>query len=466
MTKIIAFARILPVIFPLFAFTQTSLSAHLSSFPSMDYRIVHQQTMLNAYHGDLLAEGRSDTNGQLSASFALSGEQPALLFIGNQFFKIWLTPQTTLHIKEIDGQFDFIGATADHNRFLFTTGLMRPYTVNPLVNSDQFQPVQHIAYLNQLEQQRWQTYRTAFATQKVSSAFRSFVTGEISGFTFLQKHQYPQRFVYMNKTLREEDISRDYYNFWQGFQLANDTISSDIYHQSLQAFLEFSAKSKLGHSPKLSELYQAEFRLMDSLLKDKPLTHQRQKAEAIRFLIQYTDLNDLSQQAISALYNDFPHSPYAAFLEREWRKKNDAKLIVPSFQLRDSQGNLVDSKSLKGKLVYIDFWGSWCQPCMALMPSSEKLQQKFKNQPIVFLFINFHDSEEKWLKTVRDKHLSGLHLKAEKENESYFQKVFGIDQGFPRYALLDRDGKLQTTSAPRPDAKEIIPYLEHLLRKN
>lgn len=76
---------------------------------------------------------------------------------------------------------------------------------------------------------------------------------------------------------------------------------------------------------------------MDSLLKDTPLTHQRQKAEAIRFLIQYTDLNELSQQAIFALYNDFPDSPYAAFPEREWRKKNESKLITPSFQLRDSK---------------------------------------------------------------------------------------------------------------------------------
>ncbi len=464
MIKILAITQFLLLLSSVMILGKSTFSAQLASFPSTEYRLVYQQNMLNAYRGKVLAEGKSDINGKFSLSFSITSPQPLLLFIGNQFFKIWFTPEASLHFKEAEGRFEFNGTNALENKFLFDTQLMQPYTVNPVATSTHFEPDSQITYLSQLEKERWQQYRNTIAHQNVSPIFQSFVTGEINGFTFLQKSQYPQRFIYMTKTLRIEDIPENYYVFWKEFQLLEDATPSDIYHQSLQAFIEFKAKSKVGHSADMNSLYQTEFALMDSLLKGRPLTLQRQKAEAIRFLIQYTDLNKLSQKAIRTLYNDFPSSPYVVFLEKEWRKKTKTILSSPSFRLRDSQGNLVDSKDLKGKVVYIDFWGSWCQPCIALMPSSEKLQQKFKNQPVVFLFINFHDSKEKWLKTLQQRQLTGLHLKAEKENEAYFQEVFGIGEGFPRYALLDREGKLQSTAAPRPDSPEIVPLLEKFIK--
>jgi hypothetical protein len=56
-------------------------------------------------------------------------------------------------------------------------------------------------------------------------------------------------------------------------------------------------------------------------------------------------------------------------------------------------------------------------------------------------------------------------VKAEKEDEDYFEKIFGISQGFPRYALVDKSGRLVTTAAPHPGDEGIYLFIEKYLNQ-
>lgn len=455
----------LPLLFfTITGFCKNTLSGAMPAFPLSTYKIVHNQTMVNAYQGETLAEGKTDLKGGFSASFELDSEQPILFFIGNQFFKIWLVPNSDLTITENHTNFDFKGETSAENYFLFKSGIMRPYTVETQLNSSHFEPDKQLIYLDKLEKDRWELYETTFQ-KRASSRFQSFIKGETVYFTYLYKNQYPQRFLYMTKTIQAKDIPPLYYSFWLDFKVLDDVNFSDVYQNSLQAYIEFMAKKRVKNPSDLSELYRVEFELIDSLLKDRPLTRQRQKAEAIRFLIQYTDQIELSKKEIDRLYADFPNSHYIYYLETAWKKKNKHMFTTPDFQLKDVHGSSIDIRRFKGKVIYIDFWGSWCKPCMALMPSSEKLREKFKTKNVVFLYINFHDSKDRWLKTINEKRLQGVHLKAEKENEAYFNDTFGIGQGFPRYALIDTKGVLITMAAPRPDSEQIVSFIEKALKE-
>jgi len=97
------------------------------------------------------------------------------------------------------------------------------------------------------------------------------------------------------------------------------------------------------------------------------------------------------------------------------------------------------------------------------MPASLELQTKFAGEKIVFLYIDFYDTKEKWLKAIDSYKIPGLHLKAEKNDEKYFNDHFGINQGFPRYAVIDKDGKLLTTAAPHPADERTVSFLKQLL---
>lgn len=72
--------------------------------------------------------------------------------------------------------------------------------------------------------------------------------------------------------------------------------------------------------------------------------------------------------------------------------KNVASMPSTSFagvQFKDAEGRIVDLGSLKGKVVFLNFWATWCPPCLAEMPSIQKLYTQFKDDPdFVFLLVD------------------------------------------------------------------------------
>ncbi|HSN61268.1 MAG TPA: TlpA disulfide reductase family protein, partial [Ferruginibacter sp.] len=80
-------------------------------------------------------------------------------------------------------------------------------------------------------------------------------------------------------------------------------------------------------------------------------------------------------------------------------KKEGVNAITPensSFSYTDAAGITVSTAGLKGKVVFINFWASWCPPCQAEMPSLHGLYNKLKDDNrFVFLFINEDEDKEK-----------------------------------------------------------------------
>ncbi|WP_426478195.1 TlpA family protein disulfide reductase [Chryseobacterium sp. CBSDS_008] len=63
------------------------------------------------------------------------------------------------------------------------------------------------------------------------------------------------------------------------------------------------------------------------------------------------------------------------------------------FMLKNEDGNIIDTSALQNKVVFINFWASWCPPCRAEFPSVQKLYDQYKNNPdMVFLTVNLDDN--------------------------------------------------------------------------
>lgn len=129
--------------------------------------------------------------------------------------------------------------------------------------------------------------------------------------------------------------------------------------------------------------------------------------------------------------------------------------MAPTFAYEDINGNTVTSEQLKGKVIYIDVWATWCGPCMGEIPHLKKLDSELHGMDIAFVSISIDGDKEAWKKMVEKKELQGYQLFAEGEWQSDIIKDYAI-QGIPRFILIDKDGKLVNADANRPSSEEII----------
>ena len=75
---------------------------------------------------------------------------------------------------------------------------------------------------------------------------------------------------------------------------------------------------------------------------------------------------------------------------------------TPDFTLPDPEGKKISLKDFKGKLVFLNFWASWCVPCREEMPAMERLYQQYKTKGFVILAVNVKDSRRDALAFIKE----------------------------------------------------------------
>ncbi len=132
--------------------------------------------------------------------------------------------------------------------------------------------------------------------------------------------------------------------------------------------------------------------------------------------------------------------------------------VAPGFAYQDKNGKIVSLDSLKGKVVYIDVWATWCGPCKMEIPYLKQLEEEFHNKNIAFVSISLDQDKEAWIKMVMEKNMSGYQLIADNAWDSSLTKDYVI-RTIPRFILIDKAGKIVSVNATRPSdpiTKQII----------
>jgi thiol-disulfide isomerase/thioredoxin len=138
---------------------------------------------------------------------------------------------------------------------------------------------------------------------------------------------------------------------------------------------------------------------------------------------------------------------------------------APAISLADTSGHSVELSELRGKLVLVNLWATWCEPCLREMPSLERLQSRL-GERIAVLAV----SEDRGGNKTVEPFIAKLGLKSVKiyiDPKSEVGHAFGA-RGLPTSFLIDREGKVlgRVEGAAEWDSPKILGVLEPLLSGN
>ncbi len=123
-------------------------------------------------------------------------------------------------------------------------------------------------------------------------------------------------------------------------------------------------------------------------------------------------------------------------------------------------GDTIKLSSLRGKVVLVDFWASWCGPCRAFNPTLVRIYNKYKDKGFEIYGVSFDRDLRKWKAAIKSDKLNWIHVSDLKYWGSKVVEDYGVDL-IPAAVLLDTNGKI---IAVNPEGKQLEKKLKELLK--
>jgi thiol-disulfide isomerase/thioredoxin len=174
---------------------------------------------------------------------------------------------------------------------------------------------------------------------------------------------------------------------------------------------------------------------------------------------EFAFLNEIDKK----LYPKFPNSKYAAVLHSrvQGMAATATGSVAPEIKLNDPYGKEFALSSLRGKIVMIDFWASWCAPCRKENPKVVALYQKYHDKGFEILGVSLDNNREKWMNAINADKLTWYHVSDLLQWNTPLLKTYNFES-IPHTVLIDKEGKIIATKlrgeALEAKLKELFGY--------
>jgi len=432
-------------------------------------------------NGDLTSyTGTPDREGHFA--FNVEVKEPQLISIryNNKRGVLFLEPNDTLHIDLNASTFpkgmQFGGKGGKNNAYLDSYYQKNPPELNQF-KLKQYQTGNYW-YVNTPQMDQWmlaQTpvpYRATMDKRKkeaqsmldlnranypdaLTPAFVEFINTEI--IYDWAYHLMLYGVVFKNKY----GVTDDYFGFLQETPIDIPTIGNYWYREFLKGYFQkiFKDQGEVG-IPELEK-----YKLAQEFLSDKALYYFQSEMIAQGFR------SNESMNMVGKYFEFSEINPYDHFAEKAAANFEDAVKFAsgspaPNFNLVNASGEMTALDQFRGNVVYLNFWASWCKPCIQKMDKLKSIQPVLEREGVKFVNISLDKNKETWASSLNRYQFNnfGIHLFANSEIESGIASEYGV-KILPQYYIINKDGAFAT----KPKEKDILAIqatLDELNRQN
>lgn len=429
----------------------------IESRPDMVIRFSYPEDPVN---GSIeVSEVTTDKNGTFTTTFALNRKRTVRIDFNIPDSNnnphplvnyLWIEPGKLLQVTiKADTSLFYAGQCVQENNTLKAIGL------NGAVDYQSNEP-DFNAFCKKADRQKNEQLSilaAAAGKYKFSSEFLNYTKTEIVYYNYRRKFQFINNYPgydpsVITKFLRSVNL------------LSDAAFYSPKFRNGLSEYIDIITMRSMKDS---TESYILRvFRQMDQTLTHHAKTKEYLKAYLLKFMFAYEQNIDTLKEAVAAIENDNPKCASLPYFYKRIDEKISllyAGRNIPDFTLMDINRQPVSLKSFGGRILFIDFWGSWCKPCMEEMPYSIKLHQELDSSKVLFIYINNPaDSYEKWVETVNRLGLKGINLKADTETQKLLTDYY-VFTNYPFYVVHDLSGRpvnIEGGIRPSGNAREVL----------
>lgn len=282
--------------------------------------------------------------------------------------------------------------------------------------------------------------------------FKDQFNSDIANILYFQNDARIYSFLFwLGRVSKKLNPNDSYFDFIEDIPKANETLKTlpDIYlykyeveylrkNQSIESitdflrFIETKTKNK-----DLADFLKANY--IKALIE---IPSYWQKHEKIFNTVVFSEVLNAEKNNIYHYLLEQPSSSFYASQNGQ---------IAFLFEAQDKFGDNFNLESLKGKVVFIDVWATWCGPCINQRPTVLEFAEKFKNNnDVEVLLVSVDSSKDKWLAFLEKENKEfGTNLFIENGRRTEFGNSYNI-KSIPRYILIGRNGKIINSNIGEP----------------
>ena len=265
--------------------------------------------------------------------------------------------------------------------------------------------------------------------QKLTDDFKEFLTADATYDWAYHMLLYGQIFKNMYQ------LEADFLDFVDTVSLYHPQIGNQWYREFLLAYFDYlNLKSNIAKSS-----FAYEYDLAANLLIGKPLAFYQSEilARAFRSKNQEAILDKYWEFVGTNEFGQFDEKVVATYMKA---MKFAEGTSAPDFALNDKGNKIITLASLEGKTVYLNFWTTWCRPCINKMESVKLIQSELEKLDVVFINVSLDRDELTWKNTLTERSFKGIHVLASNGLNSEIAKAYEV-KVLPQYFIINKKGK-------------------------